>query len=186
MKKRLVIYFHYDPRGQADEACRFAVRAVLGQAQAVFFVTNGRLDAESRAWAQSAGVRLLERENAGFDVGAYQAALNCLGRAALDAYDEIVLMNYTLAGPVRPLGAMFAAMDARAGLDFWGLSRHYAMRSRRFGGRRGTVPEHLQSHFIAVRRPMYDAFWQYWQAMEPPQSYEGSVAGHETDRKSVV
>lgn len=180
MKKRLVIYFHYDPRGQADEACRFAVRAVLGQAQAVFFVTNGRLDAESRAWAQSAGVRLLERENAGFDVGAYQAALNCLGRAALDAYDEIVLMNYTLAGPVRPLGAMFAAMDARAGLDFWGLSRHYAMRSRRFGGRRGTVPEHLQSHFIAVRRPMYDAFWQYWQAMEPPQSYEDSVAGHET------
>ena len=116
MKKRLVIYFHYDPRGQADEACRFAVRAVLGQAQAVFFVTNGRLDAESRAWAQSAGVRLLERENAGFDVGAYQGALNCLGRAALDAYDEIVLMNYTLAGPVRPLGAMFAAMDARAGL----------------------------------------------------------------------
>ena len=63
MKKRLVIYFHYDPRGQADEACRFAVRAVLGQAQAVFFVTNGRLDAESRAWAQSAGVRLLERTN---------------------------------------------------------------------------------------------------------------------------
>ena len=86
MKKRLVIYFHYDPRGQADEACRFAVRAVLGQAQAVFFVTNGRLDAESRAWAQSAGVRLLERENAGLVVGAYQAALNCLGRAALDAY----------------------------------------------------------------------------------------------------
>ena len=27
---------------------------------------------------------------------------------------------------------------------------------------------------------MYDAFWQYWQAMEPPQSYEDSVAGHET------
>ena len=27
---------------------------------------------------------------------------------------------------------------------------------------------------------MYDAFWQYWQAMEPPQSYEDSVARHET------
>ena len=60
MMKRLVIYFHYDPRGQADEACRFAVRAVREQAQAVLFVTNGRLADESRAWAARAGLQLLD------------------------------------------------------------------------------------------------------------------------------
>lgn len=179
MQNRLVIYFHYDPRGQADTACRFAVQAVREVAQAVLFVTNGKLTPESRAWAESLpGLTLLERENTGFDVGAYKAALASLGRAALDAYDEVVLMNYTLAGPVRPLAGFFAAMEAKD-LDFWGLSRHYAMRSRRFGGKTGTVPEHIQSHLIAVRRPMYDDFWAYWQQIAPPQSYEESVACHE-------
>ena len=154
MRIRLVIYFHYVPRGQADTACRFAVQAVQEAAQAVLFVTNGKLNPESRAWAETRpGLTLLERENAGFDVGAYKAALQAIGREGLEAYDEIVLMNYTLAGPVRPLAGFFAAMEGKD-LDFWGLSRHYAMRSRRFGGKNGVVPEHIQSHLIAVRRRM--------------------------------
>lgn len=88
-------------------------------------------------------------------------------------------MNFTLAGPVCPLGPMFAAMDARAELDFWGLTRHYAMQSRRFGG---AVPEHLQSHFLALRPRLFnsDAFWDYWQQMALPASYEQSVILHET------
>lgn len=88
-------------------------------------------------------------------------------------------MNYTLAGPVCSLAAMFTAMDARPELDFWGLTRHYAMQSRRFGG---AVPEHLQSHFIAVRPRLFnsDDFWSYWQEMALPTSYEQSIIRHET------
>ena len=88
--QRLVVYFHYDPRGQADSACRFAVREIQKQARAVWFVTNGRLDAESRGWARDAGLHLLERANTGFDVGAYRQVLLTLGRQALDEWDEIV------------------------------------------------------------------------------------------------
>ena len=70
-------------------------------------------------------------------------------------------------------------MDTRPELDFWGLTRHYAMQSRRFGG---AVPEHLQSHFIAVRPRLFnsDDFWNYWQEMELPTSYEQSIIRHET------
>jgi len=70
-------------------------------------------------------------------------------------------------------------MDARPELDFWGLTRHYAMQSRRFGG---AVPEHLQSHFIAVRPRLFnsDDFWSYWQEMALPASYEQSIIRHET------
>ena len=148
--KRLVIYFHYDPAGCIDTACRIAVQAVQKYGRVVF----GRI----------------ERENVGFDVGAYREALLTLGREKLAEYEEIVLMNYTLAGPVCSLAAMFTAMDARPELDFWGLTRHYAMQSRRFGG---AVPEHLQSHFIAVRPRLFnsDDFWSYWQEMALPTSY---------------
>lgn len=178
MKRRLVLYFHYDPQGQVDTACQLSVRAMLGQAQVVLFVSNGSLCAAAREWVQHSGAQLLERENTGFDVGAYRAALQSVGRTSLAAYDELVLMNYTLAGPVCPLEPMFETMAARPELDFWGLTRHFAMHSRRFGGR---VAEHLQSHFLALRPRLFnsDAFWAYWQDLTLPKTYEQAVAGHE-------
>ena len=182
MKNRQVIYFHYDLHGQADTACLFAVRALRKAGAQVLFVTNGRLDEASRAAVRALDVRLLERENIGFDVGAYRQALFALGRESLAGADELILMNYTLAGPVHPLEELFVRMDARPELDFWGLTRHYAMKSRRFGGRGGVVPEHIQSHFIAVRPRLLraDAFWDYWRRMPLPQSYEQSIQFHET------
>lgn len=181
MPGRFVIYFHYDPGGQADNACLFAVRAMREECRGLLFVTNGRLNDASRAAVQALDVQLLERENTGFDVGAYRDALMLLKKQGLKEIDELILMNYTLAGPVAPLRALFAKMDARPELDFWGLTRHYAMKSRRFKTQYGEVPEHIQSHFIAVRTRLLnsEAFWTYWETMPLPQSYEQSVAGHE-------
>ena len=179
--KRLIVYFHYDPLGQIDTACRVAVEAMARYGE-VFFISNGTLRPADRAWAASITRACRERENTGLDVGAYKEALAAIGRERLAKYDELVLMNFTLAGPVCPLGPMFAAMEARPELAFWGLTRHYAMHSRRFGGRSGEVPEHLQSHFLAVRAPLLHSedFWQYWQTMPLPKSYEESIANHET------
>ena len=179
--KRLIVYFHYDPLGQIDTACRVAVEAMAHYGE-VFFISNSTLRPADRAWAASVTLTCRERENKGLDVGAYKEALAVIGRGRLARYDELVLMNFTLAGPVCSLASMFAAMEARPELAFWGLTRHYAMKSRRFGGRSGEVPEHLQSHFLAVRAPLLHSedFWQYWQKMPLPKSYEESIANHET------
>lgn len=176
--KRLVIYFHYDPAGCIDTACRIAVQAVQKYGK-VIFVTNGALAPADRVWVRQSGAGCIERENTGFDVGAYREALLTIGREALAEYEEIILMNYTLAGPVCELQPMFEAMQARPALDFWGLTRHYAMKSPRFGG---NVPEHIQSHFLALRPRLFtsDDFWRYWQEMPLPNSYEESVIRHET------
>ena len=179
MKKRLIIYFNYHPNGQADAACRFAVQQMAAVGQ-VFFVNNGPLQPEFRQWAQGCCHTVLERENTGFDVGAYRDAVLQTGLDMLLQYDEVVLMNYTLAGPVGDVAAMFAAMDGRPELDFWGLTRHYAMRSHRFGGAKAMVPEHIQSHFVVVRSRMMADFFAYWQAAALPASYEDSVRLHET------
>jgi len=176
--KRLLIYFHYDAQGSLDGPCRFAVQALRPFGD-LLVVTNGTLDAQDQDWLHRQDIRLLQRQNTGLDVGAYREALLTLGREPVCEYEELVLMNFTLAGPVGDLALMFSAMESRTDLDFWGLTRHYAMRSRRFGG---FVPEHLQSHFLAVRRGLLcqDVFWRYWQQMPLPRSYEESVARHET------
>ncbi len=176
--KRLVIYFHYDPAGCIDTACRIAVQAVQKYGRVVF-VTNGTLAPADRVWVRQSGAGRIERENVGFDVGAYREALLTLGREKLAEYEEIVLMNYTLAGPVCSLAAMFTAMDARPGAGLLGADpplRHAEPPLWR------AVPEHLQSHFIAVRPRLFnsDDFWNYWQEMALPTSYEQSIIRHET------
>ena len=72
--KRLVIYFHYDPTGCIDTACRIAVQAVQKYGRVVF-VTNGTLAPADRVWVRQSGAGRIERENVGFDVGAYREAL---------------------------------------------------------------------------------------------------------------
>lgn len=72
--KRLVIYFHYDPAGRIDTACRIAVQAMQKYAK-VLFVTNGTLTPADRVWVRQAGAGRMERDNTGFDVGAYKEAL---------------------------------------------------------------------------------------------------------------
>ena len=89
MKKRLIIYFNYHPNGQADAACRFAVQQMAAVGQ-VFFVNNGPLQPESRQWAQGCCHTVLERENTGFDVGAYRDAILQIGLDMLLHYDEVV------------------------------------------------------------------------------------------------
>ena len=69
-------------------------------------------------------------------------------------YEEIVLMNFTLAGPVCLAGGDVHRDGRPRGARLLGLTRHYAMQSRRFGG---AVPEHLQSHFIAVRPRLFNS-----------------------------
>ena len=66
--KRLVIYFHYDPAGCIDTACRIAVQAVQKYGK-VIFVTNGALAPADRVWVRQSGAGCIERDNTGFDVG---------------------------------------------------------------------------------------------------------------------
>ena len=118
--KRLVIYFHYDPAGCIDTACRIAVQAVQKSAEVVFVTNGSTLAPADRVWVRQSGAGRIETENVGFDVGACKGGSADSGREKLAECEEIVLMNYTLAGPVCSLAAMFTAMDTRPELDFWG------------------------------------------------------------------
>ena len=82
--KRLIVYFHYDPLGQIDTACRVAVEAMAHYGE-VFFISNGTLRPADRAWAASVTLTCRERENKGLDVGAYKEALTVIGRGRWQA-----------------------------------------------------------------------------------------------------
>lgn len=175
---RLGIYLFYDENGVVDDYVIYMLAALKEHCQRVIVVCNGAPADIGVERLERCGVDVMVRENIGFDVYAYKEAIERVGRQDMRQYDEILLMNYTFFGPIFPLREMFDDMDARD-CDFWGITAHAEAPSPFQAGQ--VLPFHIQSHFIAVRRRMFDhdAFWRYWGTMPMITSYTESILQHE-------
>ncbi|ESZ47899.1 hypothetical protein X730_16020 [Mesorhizobium sp. L103C565B0] len=179
--KRLAVAFYYDPHGKIDEYYFHLLASIRPFVEHMVVVSNGPADKEAESLLSLAADEFLIRDNSGFDVWAYKAALEHIGWEELSRFDEILLFNHTFYGPIFPFSEMFSEMDQRP-CDFWGISGHRALRPHPFDSRRTEMPFHLNSHFIAVRRSMHQskAFRHYWTEMDPVLSYMDSIGKHET------
>lgn len=179
--KRLGIYFFFDKEGIVDDYVVTFLKDIVKNLDNLLIVSNGEL-------TESSIIRLIEftdkiiiRENRGLDVWAYKTAMDSLGWDEVGKYDEILLMNSTIMGPVFPFSEMFEEMDKRA-VDFWGINAFHEVPNDPFGLLPdGYIPWHLQSHFIAVRQRMVRSseFQAYWDNMPEINSYAESVCFHE-------
>lgn len=179
--RRLAVAFFYDEHGIVDEYMLHLVRSLQPFVEKTIFVSNGPLSRDSELAVRAAVETLVIRENIGFDVWAYKAALELEGFENLDKYDEVILYNHTFYGPIYPFSEMFDEMEGRPD-DFWGISIHKAIDPNPFPGGTGVLPLHINSHFIAVRKPLLTsyAFRDYWEKMAPINSYTESVLKHES------
>lgn len=151
-------------------------------------VVNGKITNESKyifdryAMIPSLEYELLVRENNGFDVWAYKEAIEKMGWDNIASYDELILFNFTIMGPVSPFAEMFSKMEHQK-VDFWGITVHYGVSYDPSNcNPYGYLPVHLQSHFVAFRKKLttHSVFRRYWEDMPPIHSYEESVGRHES------
>lgn len=180
--KRLVIYFIYDKQGIVDDYILYMLNAIKETGAEIEVVCNGKLTPDSREKIIEITPNVMVRENEGFDVWAYKSVLDYYGWEKLETYDEIVMMNFTIMGPVYPLQEMFDSMNKRD-LDFWGITKYHLYKDADpFGTiEYGYIPEHIQSHFIAVRNSMIKSieFQTYWNEMREIHNYQEAIGFHE-------
>lgn len=178
--KRFVFYLLHDSRGEVDDYIPYKLRELRQHADHIFVIVNGTLTAQGHAELQDVADTVWERENVGYDVWGYKTALEHVGYDALSDYDEIVLMNYTWFGPVRPFGPVFDRMGEQA-LDFWGMTDHDGAIPNPYTGV-GEMHRHIQSHWIAVRKRLFlsEEWRAYWDEMPMITHYTESVLHHES------
>lgn len=182
--KRLLIYFIYDDAGIVDDYILYALTKLKPFFCRTFVVANGVLTEEALLQLNSVVDYVLVRPNKGFDVWAYKAALDFHGWSELALYDEVVLMNYTIMGPVYELDDMFATMEER-NVDFWGITKCFREDSpeavEMWHNPLGYIPEHIQSSFTAFRRRLVTSsvFHNLWDTMPMIKSYYESGGTYE-------
>ena len=181
--KRLGIFFFYEKNGDVDDFITYYLADLNKNLTELVVVCNGKLSEQGRAAFSQFTDNIIVRENKGLDVWAYKTALDSYGWAKLSEFDEIVMTNSTLMGPVRPLKEMFDAMWENRDLDFWGLSIHHGAKSNPFKGKHlyNYLPVHIQSHFIVYRQRFVQnpELQAYWDNMPMIESYTDSVQRYE-------
>ena len=179
-KSRALAFLLYDPDGICDESTLHTLRGFRPFVDHMFVVSNGPLQEESRQRVAEIADEVLERDNIGYDVGAYQDAFREIGWDRLAQFDELLMVNYTFFGPITDFGDLFAKMD-RQDVDFWGITDHPAVTPNPYTGK-GTMPGHLQSFWLGVRGNLLSSpdFREYWDTVQTPQSYSDVVVIFET------
>lgn len=151
--KRLAIYAHFDRRDRVEPYVTHALERLRSDCERMIFVSTSALPATETDRVRPFCDTVMERENTGFDFAMWQGAL-----ASIDysAYDEVVLANSSVVGPLEPLAPIFARMS-QSDCDFWGMteSAAYAL--------------HLQSYFLVFRSRLLrsDAFAAFWRSVLP-------------------
>ena len=181
--RRCGIFLFFDKDGIVDDYIVFMLKEMKKQMEYLLVVCNGFVSTEGMKKLSNVANDVLYRANLGLDVGGYRDGLFYLGFKELEKYDELVLFNYTFIGPLSTFDKIFEEMNKKD-VDFWGITKHHMMDKNQnpvVGIRYGYMPEHLQSHFFALRSSLFLSYQykDFMINMINPKNYNESICGYE-------
>jgi hypothetical protein len=136
--RRVALYAHYCASGRVSAMVMQQLRAYAAAGFAAVFVTaSPTIAANDWAEVRSVAALVVHRRNRGLDFGAWRDLADTLAARWPDI-DELLLVNDSVLGPIRPLEPVFAALRS-GGEGLFGLTDSF-----QGGG-------HLQSYFLLGR-----------------------------------
>ena len=161
MVRRLCIFAHFNARPGVAPWVLYHLEQLRPLCDRLVFASNSPVSGPARQAVAGLADRILERPNAGFDFATWRDAL---ADEDMNDWDEVLLVNSSMIGPVRSLGPVLEEMAARP-CDFWGFTRH------------DEIAPHLQSYFLCFKAPVIrSAGWHdFWASVRD-----------ETDKKALI
>jgi len=181
MKNRVAIYVYYDKDGIVDSYIPYMLQALKEVCNKVVIVCNGNVNDDGKKQFEEITEDIIVRENEGFDAWAYKTGMEYIGWDNLKEYDEVVLLNDTVFGPIYPFVDMFDEMGKR-NLDFWGITKHGEIANHEGLTKGGVFPEHIQTFFLAISKNMLGSheFINYWKNLRKFKSWNETVSFFES------
>lgn len=177
--KRFGIFVFYDSMGIVKAYVEVLLKGIREALDELVIVINGDIQASEKGKLEKYSQRIFQRQNIGYDGGAYKDAfMDFLRDEDWEPWDEIVLFNDTFYGSFYPWDEVFEVMRETE-CDFWGLSSFPGGKVRHLDGR--VVSPHVQSYFIAVRKKMFtdSVFRIFWERLEYSKSLKEAIINFE-------
>lgn len=180
--KRCAIYVFYDKDGIVDRYIEYFLNGIKEIADRIVVVCNGEVCKEGLETLKKITDEVLLRPNEGYDITAYKYGLTYVSFEKMAEYDEILLLNSTMFGPIYPFGEMFDRMN-KEDVDFWGMTNFHEVPFDPFGTiEYGYIPKHVQSYFMVFRQSLFGSsdFVNYWKNLPVITNYYEAVGYFET------
>ena len=143
--KRLAIYVYHNEMGVIEDYALFYIKSLLEVADEIIVVINGSINEGELLKLNNPFIKIIQRENKGYDFWAYRTGFLSIGSEKLKTFDEIIFTNSSVYGPIYPFFELFEKMRTKK-LDFWGITKHPKTKN---------IKEHIQSYFFVVRKNLF-------------------------------
>ena len=180
--RRIAIMYYYDRDGVFDRAAAKLAQGVKESVDRLVIVVGGEVNEEGKKQIGLLSDQVWYKANKGFDFWGYREGLLRVGWKQLAQFDEVILCNFTVFGPIFPLRTIYNQMSS-VDCDFWGMTAHSGMDFDPFHcNPYGCIPEHIQSFFLVFRREMvkHSIFQSFWKKLPPLRDYNEAVGLAET------
>lgn len=149
---RLILLASFSQHPDVPPYILYHLAALRAFGDKIVFVSNSPLGAKAQGDLATVCDEVLERPNIGYDFAAWRDAIQ---REDMAEWDEILLTNSSVVGPLFSLASLFHDMKGRD-CDFWGLT--HSMNTR----------PHIQSYFVCFRKAVLesDAWRAFWSSVE--------------------
>ena len=146
--QRVCIFAHFDKHNKVDAYVWYYLNELQIVAEKIVFVTVSDISVHDIQRLKLLNIEVIKRENKGYDFYSYKVAIKSLD---LTQYDELIVCNDSVYGPVMPLKEVFESMTDEE-CDFWGIT---ASKS---------IAYHLQSYFIVYKSNILRSseFLDFW------------------------
>ena len=152
---RAIIFVHYDKQDIIDNYVYFYLKELQQSSSHLVFISTAKLSEKDIINLSQYCTKVIVRENIGYDFMSYKVGLDSLD---YKSYDEVVICNDSVYGPVYPLKNVFDDMQNKK-CDFWGITDNK------------DIQYHLQSYFLVFRNnilknQVFQNFWDNLKALD--------------------
>jgi rhamnosyltransferase len=150
--RRVALFAHFDADARVRPFVLHLLKELRTVADEIVFVSTAALPPEELDKVRPFCARATLKENVGFDFGMWRDAMESID---LHAWDELIITNSSVFGPLRPLAPIFETMKDAG--DVWGMTDNVE------------VAWHLQSYFLVFRKKVITSkiFREFWQGILP-------------------
>lgn len=163
--KRLALFAHFGSSPQVAKHVFFHLEHLQQFGFQTGFISNSKISSASEQELKKTCQRIILRDNSGFDFSMWRQGLEEFNLAE---FDELLLTNSSIIGPLQPLAPVWEKA-ALGGGDFWGLTDN------------DELGEHLQSYFLVFKPQVFRSprFAEFWSAVLPYQDKEQVIRSYE-------
>jgi rhamnosyltransferase len=163
--KRLALYAHFGTSPRVAKHVLFCLEQLHRSGFQTGFISNSEISQASELELKKICSCVLVRENFGFDFCMWRRGLL---EFDLSGFDELLLINSSIIGPLQPLDQFWQNPDM-ADCDFWGLTDN------------NEIESHLQSFFVLFRRQVFQSarFADFWRSVLPYHNKQQIIRSYE-------